>query len=104
MHSIEAYERDLTAYAYEALSDLSKVKLIGEPSDRVPIFSFLIRGAGTEEVGTHLNKYGIAVRTGHHCTQPLLRFYDLDATVRASLCLYNTRDEVDAMIRALHKL
>lgn len=104
MHAIDVYERELADYTFRALKSLSNVRLIGEPSHRVPIFSFIIDGIAAEGVGIHLNKQGIAVRTGHHCTQPLLQFYGVDSTVRASLAFYNTRDEVDVMIQALRNV
>jgi cysteine desulfurase/selenocysteine lyase len=80
------------------------LRLIGTAPDKASVLSFVLDGYHPEEVGTALNRDGIAVRAGHHCAQPILRRMGLEATVRASLSMYNTRDEVDEFVAALHRL
>ncbi len=80
------------------------LRLIGTAPDKASVLSFVLDGYRPEDVGTALNQEGIAVRAGHHCAQPILRRFGLEATVRPSLALYNTCEEVDALVNALHRL
>jgi cysteine desulfurase/selenocysteine lyase len=77
------------------------LRIIGEPRERAAILSFVVEGVHPHDVGTLLDREGIAVRAGHHCCQPLMARLGLPATVRASLALYNTRDEIDALATAV---
>ena len=77
---------------------------VGTAPDKASVFSFVLDGYQPEEVGTALNKQGIAVRAGHHCAQPILRRFGLEATVRPSLAMYNTRAEIDLLVAALRRL
>jgi cysteine desulfurase / selenocysteine lyase len=104
IENIARYEHDLLAYATSALAAVPGVRLIGTAPDKASVLSFVLKGYGPEEVGQALNEEGIAVRAGHHCAQPILRRYGLEATVRPSLAFYNTCDEVDAMITVLRRL
>jgi cysteine desulfurase/selenocysteine lyase len=78
--------------------------MIGTAPNKAGVLSFVLEGQKTEEVGGMLDQEGIAVRSGHHCAQPILRRYGLEATVRASLAPYNLRDDVDALVAALRRL
>ena len=102
--NVTRYERALLDYATQALRTVPGLRLIGTAPDKASVLSFVLDGYHPEEVGTALNRDGIAVRAGHHCAQPILRRMGLEATVRASLSMYNTRDEVDEFVAALHRL
>ena len=101
---IGAYEHQLLLYATRLLKEVPGLKLIGTAPDKAAVLSFTLRGYQTEEVGAALNKEGIAVRSGHHCAQPILRRFGLEATVRPSLAFYNTCAEIDTLVGVLHKL
>ncbi len=102
--AIAAYEHELLDYATAALSSVKGLRLIGTAPAKASVLSFVLAGAATEDVGRHLDKHGIAVRSGHHCAQPAVRRFRLESTVRPSLAFYNTREEVDALVRALELL
>ncbi|WP_322054976.1 family 2A encapsulin nanocompartment cargo protein cysteine desulfurase [Paraburkholderia bannensis] len=102
--NIARYEHDLLAYATSVLAPVPGVRLIGTASDKASVLSFVLRGYQTEEVGRALSEEGIAVRSGHHCAQPILRRFGLEATVRPSLAFYNTCDEVDALVSVVRRL
>jgi cysteine desulfurase/selenocysteine lyase len=80
------------------------LRLIGTAPDKASVLSFVLAGYRPDEVGTALNREGIAVRAGHHCAQPILRHYGLEATVRPSLAMYNTHAEIDQLVTALDRL
>ena len=101
---IARYEHDLLAYATSVLAPVPGVRLVGTARDKARVLSFVLKGYETEEVGRALNEEGIAVRSGHHCAQPILRRFGLEATVRPSLAFYNTCDEVDALVRVVRRL
>ncbi len=100
---LEEYERDLTEYAQELLETFENIKLIGTARNKTSVVSFVVDGIHPFDIGTLLDKQGIAVRTGHHCTQPLMDFYQIPGTVRASFAFYNTREEIDQFIAAVEK-
>lgn len=102
--AIAAYEHDLLVYATEALATVPKLRLIGTAAAKASVLSFVIDGYAPDTVSRHLDKHGIATRSGHHCAQPALRRFGVETTVRASLAFYNTREDVDALTRALHLL
>ena len=102
--NIAAYEADLTAYAHEALQEVPGLRLIGTARDKVAVVSFTLGDIHPHDIGTILDTEGIAVRAGHHCAQPTMQFFQVPAMVRASLAFYNTRDEIDELVRALHKV
>jgi cysteine desulfurase/selenocysteine lyase len=102
--AIGAYEHQLLVYATRLLKDVPGLRLIGTAADKASVMSFTLQGYKTEEVGAALNKEGIAVRSGHHCAQPILRRFGLEATVRPSLAFYNTCAEVDTLVNTLHRL
>ncbi|TDV17245.1 family 2A encapsulin nanocompartment cargo protein cysteine desulfurase [Paraburkholderia caballeronis] len=104
IENIARYEHDLLAYATSVLAPVPGVRLVGTAKDKASVLSFVLRGYETEEVGRALNEDGIAVRSGHHCAQPILRRFGLEATVRPSLAFYNTCEEVDAMVDTVRRL
>ncbi len=100
---LEEYERELTEYAQEMLETFENITLIGTAKNKTSVVSFHVPGIHPFDIGTLLDKQGIAVRTGHHCTQPLMDFYQIPGTVRASFAFYNTREEIDQFIAAVEK-
>jgi cysteine desulfurase/selenocysteine lyase len=100
---IAAYEQDLLAYATHALLEIPGLKIFGTAPDKGPVISFLIDGVHAHDLATLADTEGVALRSGHHCAHPLMRFYGVPATLRASLAFYNTRDEVDRCVAALLK-
>jgi cysteine desulfurase/selenocysteine lyase len=102
--NIARYEHDLLVYAIEGLRSVPGLRLVGTAKEKASVLSFVLDGFRTEDVGAALNREGIAVRAGHHCAQPILRRFGLETTVRASLALYNTCEEVDALVAALWNL
>ena len=101
---IGAYEHQLLVYGTRLLQGVPGLKLIGTAPDKAAVMSFTLQGYSTEEVGQALNREGIAVRSGHHCAQPILRRFGVEATVRPSLAFYNTCEEIDRMVGVLHRL
>lgn len=104
LDAIFAHERDLLAYATEAIQEVPGVRLIGTAAEKAGILSFVMEGIHPHDIGTILDNQGIAVRTGHHCAQPVMDRFQVPATTRASFGLYNTRADVDAFIRGLHEV
>jgi cysteine desulfurase/selenocysteine lyase len=104
MPAIAAYEHELLEYATQALSSVRGLRPIGTASAKASVLSFVMDGIQNEQVAKHLDRHGIAVRSGHHCAQPTVRRFGLEGTVRPSLALYNTREEIDILVRALHNL
>ncbi len=104
MTSIEKYEHQLVQYAYSEMKMLNNIKFIGTPTNRVGVLSFIVKNKDNDEVGKILDQDGIAVRTGHHCAQPVMEFFGIKGTVRASFAFYNTYDEIDKMVAVLKKL
>ncbi|WP_405009372.1 family 2A encapsulin nanocompartment cargo protein cysteine desulfurase [Kitasatospora sp. NBC_01539] len=102
--NIAAYEHTLLEHATEGLRGVPGLRLVGTARHKASIASFVLDGYEPTEVGTALNKEGIAVRSGHHCAQPILRRYGLEATVRPSFAFYNTHEEVDTLVSVVHRL
>ena len=98
---IAAYESSLLAYATECISEMPGVKIIGTAAEKTAVISFTIDGVHPHDVGTILNQDGIAVRTGHHCAQPIMQRFNVPATSRASFAFYNKRTEVDALVTGI---
>jgi cysteine desulfurase/selenocysteine lyase len=101
---IAAYEHDLLDYAQEGLAEVKGLRLIGTAREKASVMSFVIDGTENEAVAHHLDRHGIAVRSGHHCALPALRRFGVDQSIRASLAFYNTREDVDVFLKALHAL
>lgn len=104
IENIARYEHELLVYGMEQLRSVPGVRLIGTAADKASVMSFVLDGYTTEEVGHALNDEGIAVRTGHHCAQPILRRFGVETTVRPSLAFYNTFDEIDRLVGVVRKL
>jgi cysteine desulfurase / selenocysteine lyase len=103
MQAISAHEHDLLAYATERLSSFDGLRIIGTAPQKASVVSFVLPPIHPHDLGTVLDREGIAIRTGHHCAQPVMTRYGLPATARASFALYNTRAEIDALVVGLGK-
>jgi cysteine desulfurase/selenocysteine lyase len=101
---VRAYEDELLAYATEKVGALNNIRLIGTAKEKVGILSFVMDNVHPHDIGTILDREGVAVRTGHHCAQPVMEHFDVAATVRISIGLYNTRGEIDAAVAALGRV
>lgn len=104
MPEISRYEHELVSYGMKELAKIPGLHLIGTASQKSSALSFVLDGYDNETVGQHLDKYGIAVRTGHHCAQPILRSYGLEGVVRPTLALYNSPEDIDKLVRAIRSL
>ena len=102
--AVEAHERDLLAYATARLSEVPGLRVIGTAPGKAAVISFVMEGVHPHDVGTILDAEGVAVRAGHHCAQPLMERFGVPATVRASMALYNTREDVDQLIQGLGRV
>lgn len=103
LEGAKKHEDDLLHYATDALQQIEGLRIYGEAAQKSSVISFLIDGVHPYDIGTLLNQQGIAVRTGHHCTQPLMDFYKIPGTIRASFSFYNTQEEIDIFIIALKR-
>jgi cysteine desulfurase/selenocysteine lyase len=101
---ISQYEHYLLLYAINLMQEVPGLRLIGTAPDKASVLSFTLQGYSNDEVGKALNEEGIAVRTGHHCAQPILRRFGVETSVRPSLAFYNTCADVDTMVSVLHQL
>jgi cysteine desulfurase / selenocysteine lyase len=104
MNNVAAHEHDLLDYATEAVAAIPGVRLIGTALERAGVLSFVLEGVHPHDIGTILDQEGIAVRTGHHCAQPVMDRFGIPATARASFALYNTRDDVDTLVQGIRKV
>jgi len=104
LDAVAAYERALLSYASEALISIPGLRLIGTAEHKASAISFVMDGVHPHDIGTILDREGIALRTGHHCAQPVMQRFGIPATARASLALYNTRADVDALLSGLHEV
>jgi cysteine desulfurase/selenocysteine lyase len=101
---IARYEHELLDYGTEALSQIPGLRLIGTAKDKAGVLSFVLEGVHPHDVGTILDREGIAIRTGHHCAMPVMERFGIPATARASLAFYNTKEEIDALVAGIHKV
>jgi cysteine desulfurase/selenocysteine lyase len=104
LDNIARHEAALLTYANAALADIDGLHILGNPREKAGVISFTIDGAHPHDIGTILDQEGVAIRAGHHCVQPLMRHFGVAATARASFGLYNDRDDVDALVRGLHRV
>jgi cysteine desulfurase/selenocysteine lyase len=102
LDAISAYEEELLDYGTEQLRSIPGLRIIGEARHKASVLSFVLDGIHPHDIGTILDQEGIAVRTGHHCAQPVMDRFGVPATARASLALYNTREEIDRLVSGLH--
>jgi len=98
------YEHELLEYATSRLADIPWVTLIGTAANKASVLSFTVEGVHPHDIGTILDQQGIAIRAGHHCAQPVMQFFDVPATARASFAFYNTREEADKLADAIEKV
>jgi len=103
MSELQAYEQELAKYAESEIKKIEGVRIIGTAKNKTSVVSFVVDGTHPFDVGTLLDKQGIAVRTGHHCTQPLMDFFEIPGTIRASFAFYNTKEEIDIFVTALKR-
>jgi cysteine desulfurase/selenocysteine lyase len=101
LSAVARHEAELLAYGTEALSSIEGVRLIGTARCKASVLSFVMDGIHPHDIGTIVDREGVAIRTGHHCAQPVMQRFDVPATARASLAMYNTREEIDTLVRAL---
>lgn len=104
IENIRAYEDELFQYAVKKLSAIKGLRMIGTAKEKAPIISFLMEGAHPHDIGTILDQEGIAIRTGHHCAQPVMQRFGIDATARASFAFYNEKEEVDSLVNGIRKV
>ena len=104
LENIAAYEHELLTYATDQLAKIPGLRIIGTAKEKAAVLSFVLEGVHPHDAGTILDQEGIAVRTGHHCAQPVMNRFGIPATTRASLAFYNTREEVDALVRGIKKV
>ena len=102
--AIGAWEEELLAYATERVGELDGVRIIGTAREKASVLSFVVEGVHPHDVGAVLDDEGVAIRAGHHCAQPVMRHFGVPATVRASFAFYNTRAEVDALVRGIRRV
>ena len=100
---IAAHEQELLAYGTKALTAIPGLRLIGTAKNKASILSFVLPNIHAHDLGTLIDEEGVAIRTGHHCTQPVMKHFGVPATSRASLALYNTKDEIDHLVSAIKK-
>jgi cysteine desulfurase/selenocysteine lyase len=103
LERIAAYEHDLLAYATKVVGAIAGVRLIGTAKEKASVLSFLLEDVHAHDLGTILDREGVAIRAGHHCAQPVMDFYGVPATARASLAFYNTREDIDRLVEAIGK-
>jgi cysteine desulfurase / selenocysteine lyase len=104
MENIARHEHELLSYATEKVSAIPGIRLIGTAREKAGVLSFVMDGVHPHDIGTILDQDGIAIRTGHHCAQPLMERFGVDATARASFGLYNTKEEIDTLVRGIQKV
>jgi cysteine desulfurase/selenocysteine lyase len=104
MENIAAYEHELLTYATEVISKIPGVRIIGTANEKAGVLSFVIDGVHPHDIGTILDQEGIAIRAGHHCAQPVMECFGVDATARASFGLYNTKEEIDVLVKGIKKV
>jgi cysteine desulfurase/selenocysteine lyase len=102
--NIAGHEHELLSYATDTIGGLKKVRLVGTARQKVSVVSFIVEGIHHFDIGQMLDARGIAVRTGHHCTQPLMTQYCIEGTVRASFAVYNTKKEIDLLAEGLERI
>ena len=102
--NIAAYEKELLDYATQKLSEIEGLRIYGTTKNKTSVISFLIDGIHFYDAGMILDKMGIAVRTGHHCADPIMQRFEIDGTIRVSFAFYNTKSEIDSLIEGLNKV
>ena len=101
--NIAQYEQVLLEYATTRLLEIEEMRIYGTAKEKASVISFIIEGIHPYDVGTIIDKLGIAVRTGHHCAQPIMDYFKIPGTIRASFAFYNTKEEIDIFVEAIKK-
>jgi cysteine desulfurase/selenocysteine lyase len=101
--NIQQQEKELLEYGTKRLLEIEGLKIFGTAKEKTSVISFNIEGIHPYDIGTIIDKLGIAVRTGHHCAQPIMDFFKIPGTIRASFAFYNTKEEIDIMVAAIKK-
>jgi cysteine desulfurase/selenocysteine lyase len=104
LSAVAEHEADLLAYATRRLAEIPQIRILGTARNKASVLSFVVEGVHPHDVGTILDRHGIAIRTGHHCAQPVMQRFEIPATARASFGMYNTRAEIDSLIEAVHRV
>ncbi len=104
LEDVAAHESELLRYATASVSEIQGVRIIGTAREKVGVLSFVLAGVHPHDIGTILDQEGIAIRAGHHCAQPVMKRFGIPATARASFAMYNTMEDVDALVRGIHKI
>ena len=104
LNTVAEYEHDLLTYATESVSSVSGLRIIGTAKEKTGVLSFVLDNVHPHDIGTILDREGVAIRTGHHCTQPVMRRFNIPATARASFAMYNTKEEIDALVKGIEKV
>jgi cysteine desulfurase/selenocysteine lyase len=104
IEAIASYEHELLSYATERVNKLDGIRVIGTAEHKASVLSFVIEGVHPHDVGTIFDQQGVAIRAGHHCAQPVMQFFGIPATARASFAFYNTMEEVDALVDSISKV
>jgi cysteine desulfurase/selenocysteine lyase len=102
--NIKTYENSLLDYAAKQVSEIPGLKIIGTAKEKAAVLSFVLENIHPHDIGTFLDFEGVAIRTGHHCTQPLMQRFKIPATSRASFAMYNTKEEIDVLVNGLKKI
>jgi cysteine desulfurase/selenocysteine lyase len=103
MENIQEQEKELLEYGTRRLLEIEGLRIFGTAAEKTSVISFNIDGIHPYDIGTIIDKLGIAVRTGHHCAQPIMNFFNIPGTIRASFAFYNTKEEIDVMVEAVKK-
>ena len=103
IEKIELQEIELLNYATKRISSIENVRIIGNSDNKTSVISYVINNIHPHDIGTIMDKLGIAIRAGHHCTQPIMDFYKIPATARASFAIYNTKEDIDKLVEAIEK-
>ena len=104
IEKIEKHEMDLLNYATEKINSIEGVEIVGNAENKASVISFVMRDIHPHDIGTIMDNLGIAIRAGHHCTQPIMDFYNIPATARASFAIYNTEEDVDKLVEGIQKV
>ncbi len=104
VEAVARHENEILTYATEKLLEIPGLTIVGQARQKAGVLSFVYEGIHPHDIGTILDKEGIAVRTGHHCAQPVMEFFGVPATARASLAVFNNREDVDALVKGIHKV
>ena len=102
--ALQQYEQALLRSAHEKLAAIQGLRIIGDAREKAGVVSFILKGIHPHDIGTILDQEGIAIRTGHHCAQPVMQKFGIPATARASFAFYNTLNEIDELVNAIHKV